>query len=102
MGGAPVDIKPQTFTAAGNSTLNSHSVKDSTNVQTEINITSDTLFLVLLFLLFVAILIVYSYNRFHLQAHQDMITELQSHPALQQPQTQRQRSESDQVGETQV
>ena len=105
MGGTPngIDIDPQTITATGNSTLNSHSVKDGTNVQTEINIRSDTLFLVLLFLLFVAILIVYSYNRFHLRAHQDMITELQSHPALQHHQIQRRRSDSEaQVDETQV
>ena len=83
MGGAPVEVKPQTFTTTGNSTLNSHSVKDSTNVQTEINITSDTLFLILLFLLFVAILIVYSVNRFHTRIHQQQIQALQAHPALQ-------------------
>ena len=96
MGGGGVDVSPNTNTAVGNSSVKSSQVKDSTNVVTDINITSDTLFLVLLFILFICVLVIWAYNRFHLHMHQQQISEIQRHPALRR----RDNSERGQIEES--
>lgn len=97
-----MDIKPSTNTAVGNASVNTHQVKDSTNVVTDINITTDTLFLVLLFILFICILVIYSYNKFHLHLHGRAISELQQHPALRRSEPGRREESRPETGESEL
>ena len=52
---AGVDVKPVTNTAAGNSTVSNHEIKDSVNTVTNLNITTDALFIILFFVLFLLV-----------------------------------------------
>ena len=80
---AGVDVKPVTNTAAGNSTVSNHEIKDSVNTVTNLNITRDALFMILFFVLFLLVLIIFAYNKFYYRLHAEQISRLMNHPNLQ-------------------
>ena len=91
---APIDVKPATNVASANSTVSTHEIKDSVNTVTNIDITTDALFIVLFFILFLLVLIVFAYNKFYYKLHQQQISQLMAHPNIQMSQLSRGQSQN--------